>query len=300
MSSWRDELRSRFPHAKLDEPLARYTTFRIGGPADCYIELKTRAELPDFFKIIRDHKVPLFMLGWGSNLLIRDGGVRACVARLRGEFEKAEFLDGQRVRAGAGLRVPQFVSLCAERGLAGAEPLIGVPGTMGGAFVMNAGTRDGEVGPLVESVEFFDAEALRAREIDGKDLGFAYRRSNLEGRVVLGGILKLKAADKGDIMARIQNFQQRRLQTQPVHTHNVGSVFKNPSGRFVAQMIEEAGLKGRVLGGARVSPQHANFIENFSNASANDVLGLVDLIRGTIRSRFSLDLELEMKVVGEA
>lgn len=297
---WREKLRENFPNAKFDEPLSLHTTFRIGGPADCYLEPQNKAELVSAMRVARDFQLPLFMLGWGSNLLVRDSGIRAIVCRLRGDFEKLDFLGDRRVRAGCGVRVPQLAAFCAEKGLAGAEPLVGVPGTVGGALVMNAGTRDGEIGPLVVEVEILDPGALETAILPTAALNFSYRRSNLEGKIVLGCILELKPGDKGDIIKRIQQFQQKRLQTQPIHTYNVGSIFKNPPEQFAAKMIEAAGLKGTVVGGARVSEVHANFIENFSGATAADVLKLVRLIRERIKSDFGKDLELEMKVVGEA
>ena len=298
--SWTGDLKRLLPEARLDEPLARYTTFRIGGPADAFVEARSRAELETVLRFCREKGVPLMALGFGSNLLVRDKGVRGVVLRLRGEFETLEFLPGDRVRAGAGVRVPQFVTACAERGLTGPEPIVGVPGTVGGALVMNAGTREGEIGPLVESVECFDRETLALKTLPRSALRFDYRRSNLENVVVAHATVLLKPGDKAVIMTRVQQLQQRRLQTQPIHTFNVGSTFKNPAGRFVAQMVEEAGLKGYAIGGARVSPKHANFFENFRDAKASDVLALVEKVRVTIREKFGLELELEMKVVGEA
>jgi UDP-N-acetylmuramate dehydrogenase len=191
------------------------------------------------------------------------------------------------------------VTACAAQGLCGDESLVGVPGTVGGALVMNAGTREGEIGPLVVEVETFDPRTLAAATLHAKDLHFEYRKSNLEGRIVLGCVLQLKPGDKVDIMKRVQDFQQKRLRTQPIHTYNVGSTFKNPQGKFVAKLIEEAGLKGMTVGGARISPMHANFIENFADAKAADVLALVGKIQAQIKKSLGLDLELEMKVVGE-
>jgi len=299
-AAWADDLKREFPEAKLDEPLARYTTFRIGGPADAWLELRARDEARRLLAFCRERGAPLTVLGFGSNVLIRDGGVRGVVVRLKGDFEKLEFLDGGRVRAGAAVRAPQLVTACAERGLAGAEPLVGVPGTVGGALVMNAGTRDGEIGDLVVEVEALDPRELSLRTLPRAEIGFGYRRSGLENVVVLAGLLQLKDGDKADIMARVQKLQQRRQQTQPIHTFNVGSTFKNPPGRFVAQLIEQAGLKGHALGGARISPMHANFIENHSRASANDVLALVALAREKVKAAFGIELELEMKIIGEA
>lgn len=298
-SDWRDGLRTLFPSAKFDEPLKRYTTFRIGGPADAFVVAQTTDDLVRLFRFTARRRVPVFLIGWGSNLLIQDGGIRGVVLQLKGEFDRVEFLGGGRVRAGAAVRLPNLVLRCAEKGLAGGEPLVGVPGTVGGALVMNAGTRDGEIGDLVRTVDFFDAKVLAPKRLTRSRIRFRYRGSSLAGKFLLSTELELKAGDKVDIIQRVKKYQQIRLKTQPVHSFNVGSTFKNPPGHFVARLIEEAGLKGREFGGARVSPKHANFFENDRRATASDVLGLVELVRREIRERFGVELELEMKVVGE-
>ena len=298
-SDWRATLKSAVPRAKFDEPLARYTTFKIGGPADALVDAESRDEVLACLRVSREFKVPLFVLGWGSNILVKDRGVRGITLRLAGEFSRAEFLEGGLVRAGAAMRVPQLVIACAERGLSGLEPLVGVPGSVGGALAMNAGTRDGEIGPLIEEVDAADPETLAARKLSKPELAFSYREGPLKNLVALSVLLRLKPAVKGDIMAVVARYQQKRQQTQPIHTFNVGSTFKNPPGRFAAQMIEELGLKGHAIGGARISPLHANFIENFAGAKASDVLALVDLIRERAREIFGVGLELEMRVVGE-
>ena len=300
MNTWARDFLRLFPESKADELLSRHTTFRIGGPADFYLELESVQRLKALSEFAQNHRVPVTYLGWGSNLLVLDGGIRGIVARFRGEFERIDFLDGGRVRAGAGVRLPTLVTECAEQGLGGAESLVGVPGTIGGALVMNAGTREGEIGPLVESVLCFDPDRGEERRIPATELRFEYRRSNLEGRVILAAELRLKAGSKVDILKRVRQLQERRRKTQPIHTFNVGSTFKNPPGRFVAQMIEQAGLKGSRCGGARVSEKHANFFENEGTATARDVLSLVEKVRAEIRSRFGVELELEMKVVGES
>jgi len=296
---WRAALRRAVPHARLDEPLARFTTFKIGGPADAFVEALSVAEVQAALRAAGDAGKPVFVLGWGSNLLIKDRGVRGLVLKLAGEFERVEFVGAERVRAGAAVRVPQLVVACAERGLSGLEPIVGVPGTVGGALAMNAGTRDGEIGPFVVEIESADLSECDVRVLGKKELAFAYREGPLRGRVALRALLQLKPGVKGDIMAVVARYQQKRQQTQPIHTFNVGSTFKNPPGRFAAQMIEELGLKGRAVGGARISPLHANFIENFASAKAADVLALVDLIQERVRAAFGVGLELEMRVVGE-
>jgi len=281
-----------------NEPLAKHTSFKIGGPADAFVTAGTRAHASAALKIARAAGVPVFFLGWGSNLLVRDGGVRGLVLALGGEFEKIEFPGPELVRAGAAVRVPQLVVSCAEKGLSGLEPIVGVPGCVGGALVMNAGTREGEIGPFVEEIETLDANG-EPRTLGRDALDFKYRSSNLGKSLILSALLRLKRGVKADIMAIVVRQQQKRLQTQPIHTYNVGSTFKNPPGRFAAQMIEQLGLKGHAVGGARVSPMHANFIENFAGAKASDVLALVDLISERVREASGVALELEMRIVGE-
>jgi UDP-N-acetylmuramate dehydrogenase len=247
-----------------------------------------------------EHKQDFFILGFGSNLLVRDGGLRGVVLRLRGEFESVVFPGGLQVRAGAAVRLPQLVTACAGQGLAGTEPLVGVPGTVGGALVMNAGTRDGEIGSMVREVDVFDHAQSRVVTLPAEKIHFEYRKSSLGNALVIGCLLELKEGDRVDIMERVRRYQDKRQQTQPIHTFNAGSVFKNPPGYFVAELIEAAGLKGMTKGGARVSPLHANFIENNAGATATDVLALVEFIRAKIRAERGIELETEMKVVGVA
>ncbi|MEK7383030.1 MAG: UDP-N-acetylmuramate dehydrogenase [Elusimicrobiota bacterium] len=296
---WRARFLEVLPGARRDEPLARHTTFKIGGPADLFLDARDCDELLTALRLAREARVPVFVLGRGSNLLVKDQGVRGLVLRLAGGFDQVEFLGDGKVRAGASVRVPQLVVSCAQMGLSGLEPLVGVPGTVGGAVAMNAGTRDGEIGALVQEVEVVDPIAAELRTLSKSGLQFSYRASSLANLVVMTATLQLKPGDKGDIMALVARYQRKRLQTQPIHTFNVGSTFKNPPGRFAAKMIEELGLKGFAVGGARISAMHANFIENFAWATARDVLALVDLVRGRVRAAFGVDLELEMRVVGE-
>jgi UDP-N-acetylmuramate dehydrogenase len=299
-ADWKDELSRLLPGVRFDEPLSSHTTFRIGGPADALVEPRDRGELVGLHRFARERGLGVFALGWGSNLLVRDGGIRGIVLRLSGEFERIDFPGAGAVEAGAAARLPTLVMRCAERALSGLEPLVGVPGTFGGALVMNAGTREAEIGSFVREVEVLDLERLEPVRLPAAQLRFSYRSSSLAGRLVLGGRLELPPGDKDVIIGRVRENQSRRKRTQPIHTFNVGSTFKNPPGRFAAQLIEESGLKGRSVGGARVSPLHANFIENERGATAADVLALVEVVRGAVRERFGVELELEMKVVGEA
>lgn len=298
-ASWRPRLKRLFPDALFDEKMSRHTTFRIGGPADAMVSARGVEDLVRLYRFARSRRVPVFILGWGSNLLVRDGGIRGIVLRLKGDFEKLRFSGERRVWAGAGVRLQKLVMACAQRGLAGTEPLIGVPGTVGGGLVMNAGTREGEIGGLVQSAELFDPKRLRVSTVPRSRITFRYRRSSLQKKLVIGANLELRPGSKVDILKAVRKSQQQRLKTQPVHSFNVGSVFKNPPRRFVAKLIEDAGLKGRSAGGARISGKHANFIENRARATARDVLRLVFEARKAVRERTGIELELEMKVVGE-
>ena len=299
-ADWQEALKKIFPQTRLGEPLARYTTFKIGGLAEAYLEINNRLELETLMRFSRQMDIPVFFMGWGSNLLILDGGIPGVVATLKGDFEKIDLLEKGLVRVGAGTRIPQFISVAANHGLGGAEPLIGIPGTLGGAVMMNAGTRDLEIGALIQDIEIFDPRSFKSEFIDSSKIIFSYRSSGLSGRVILSALLRLREGEKVDIMKRIAVHQERRLKTQPVHTFNIGSIFKNPNGFFAAELIEKTGLKGISSGGARVSPLHANFIENFNNAKASDVLDLIGKIRQKIKEDAGVDLELEIKVVGRS
>ena len=292
-----EELRFLFPALKTHEPLSRHTTWGIGGPADFYIEIHSRAELAALRRWARDRGVPLTPIGQGSNLLVADAGVRGGVVRLRGEFEEIRF-EGDVVHVGAGAPLPRLSRQAAERGLTGAEPLCGIPGTLGGGLRTNAGTPEGDLGTLVESVELMD-ETGNTQTRSRADLRFGYRRAELGGQWVLSARLKLRPGDGNDILSSVEKQLARRAERQPLGTKNCGSVFKNPPGDFAARLIEAAGLKGHRVGGARVSPKHANFIENTDNASAADVRRLIALIQKTVRDRFGTDLELEVWTVGE-
>jgi UDP-N-acetylmuramate dehydrogenase len=291
-----EELKAIVPGVKAGEPMSRHTTFAIGGPADFYAEVKTSDQLQAVSRFCAKRGLPLFPVGQGSNLLVGDKGIRGVVVHLAGDFETLEFRD-EEVEAGAGVALPYLAKQCAERGLAGAEPFVGVPGTVGGGLMTNAGTREGDIGSLVERVEVL--EAGERRILEKKDLHFSYRHSNPPVRFVLRVWLKLRRGDKNVIIRNIQHQLTRRAQTQPLGTFNVGSIFKNPPGDFAARLVEAAGLKGHRVGGAEVSTRHANFIINVGRAKAEDVNRLIAHIQETVFSKFGVRLELEMWRAGE-
>lgn len=290
-------LKAACPFLRLQEPLSRHTSLAIGGPADYYADVSTRDELIALRRVLQKNPLPVFFLGAGSNVLVSDRGIRGVVIHLQGQFREAAF-DGPLVAVGAGTWMPTLVKQCAERGLSGIESLIGVPGTIGGGLVMNAGTREGVLGDVVQSVEVLDAES-RVKTFSLAEIQFDYRRSTLENQWILGAVLRLKPDERSIIMSRVDALLQYRARTQPLGTSNCGSVFKNPPGNFAARLIEQAGLKGRRCGGAQISERHANFIVNVDKATAQDVQALVRLVKQTVFDKFTVTLEPEIKLAGE-
>jgi UDP-N-acetylmuramate dehydrogenase len=296
-SSIESELRTACSCLKTQEPLSRHTSLAVGGPADFYADVNTLSELISLRRITDAHHLPVFFLGAGSNVLVSDRGVRGLVVHLQGDFRLMTF-NGTRVKVGAGVMMPTLAKQAAEHGLSGVESLIGVPGTIGGGLVMNAGTREGWLGNVVVSVEVL-GDSLQAETFMPAALAFTYRHSNLEGRWIVGGELELKADEPASIMKRMDALLQYRTRTQPLTTANCGSVFKNPPDSSAAQWIEKAGFKGMQVGGARVSERHANFIINERAASANDVREIIQRIQKKVQEEFNVRLEAEVKMVGE-
>jgi len=285
------------PHLHLQEPLSKHTSWAIGGPADYFADVHQLSELIALRKIVDEHQLPIFFIGAGSNVLVSDRGIRGLVIHLQGEFRQAKF-EGSTVIAGAGMWMPVLVKQAAEHGLSGIESLIGVPGTIGGGLIMNAGTRDGVLGDVVESVTIVDKGGV-PKWHTRKDLEFKYRHSNLEGTWIAQTTLRLKSADSTIIQQKIDALLSYRSKTQPLGTSNCGSVFKNPPGDHAARLIEAAGLKGTRQGGAIVSERHANFIVNDNKASAQDVLTLIHHIQKRVHDQFRIDLVPEVKQVGD-
>jgi UDP-N-acetylmuramate dehydrogenase len=282
---------------KAEEPLARHCTWAIGGPAEIYLELETLAELKGVQRFCQEERVPFFILGWGSNVLLPDAGLRGVVVRLRGEFENIEF-SGDHVKVGAGVHLPKLARRCAEKSLSGTEALAGVPGTVGGALITNAGTPRGVIGDVVESVVVLNPDGT-TETLSRDRLELRYRHSNLSGRWIVSASLSLKPSHNGDVDEKIKHELDMRAKTQPLGTKNVGSVFKNPPNDFAARLIEAAGLKGHRQGRVRFSPKHANFIENTGGATAKEAMELIQLAQKTIKEKFSIDLELEVNVVAQ-
>jgi UDP-N-acetylmuramate dehydrogenase len=299
---WRQRLAALLRHSRVrhDASLRPLTTLRIGGPADCLVDVESEDDLLALFAFIGQEGLPFLMLGKGSNVLAADTGFRGVVLRLGRHFQTFSLTATPgRVRAGAALADSAFVERARAAGLGGMEFLVAVPGSIGGAIAMNAGAHQGETARFLTAVRYFD-RTHGLREAPAADFAFAYRHSPLQaqaGRIVLAGEFQLQPAGDAEIQRRKREIQSWRRAHQPRDFPNCGSVFKNPPGTFAAQLIDEAGLKGTRRGGAQVSEVHANFIVNRGGATASDVLALVDFIRGTIYKRTGIVLELEMQVL---
>jgi len=279
----------------LNEPMSRYTSIRIGGPADFLLEPVDRDDAVSVMSRLQEDSVPFMLIGKGSNMLVSDEGFRGIMVHLEPGLSTAA-MEGDLVSAGAGIPMARFVDFCLQHDMGGVEMLAGIPGTLGGGVIMNAGAYSGEI-----SAHLVDVEVLR----DGKvvrvpkgQIGFSYRHSALEGSVVLGARFKLPPGDKAGLMRSRRELLIRRNRAQPVNMPNSGSMFKNPPGHHAAKLIDEAELKGARRGGAGISGLHANFIVNYGNARARDVVELLGLAHSAVLKKFGVNLELEIKLVG--
>lgn len=286
-----------------DAALAPYTWFRVGGPADALFLPKDEDDLADFLKALPDH-VPVTPIGVGSNLIVRDGGVRGVCVRLGPGFAKIEARDGHTIYAGAAALDAQVAIQAGKAGIAGLEFYRGIPGTIGGALTMNAGAYGGETKDIL-----IEAYALNRRgerlTISNADMGFSYRTCLASERVIFTGALYRGQPGDPDVIAEaMRAIMEKRENSQPIKEKTGGSTFRNPdpalsSGRGAWQMVDAAGLRGHRRGGAQVSEKHCNFLINTGEASAADIEGLGEEIRAKVMTDFGVDLHWEIKRIGE-
>lgn len=280
-----------------DESLARHTTYRIGGSAALYVECDTLSDLSATLDVLQDCQVEWTVLGKGSNILASDAGYDGAVIVLGRDF-KRHSLEGTRLKAGAGVILAALVQDAFAAGMTGLEFGVGIPGTLGGALVMNAGSRDEWIGEIVESVTLY-APGIGLHSIRGHEVAWGYRSTNLTGRgVVIEASMRLQHGDVIDIRRRMEAALRRRKRTQPIGTRNAGSVFVNPEGDSAGRLIEAAGMKGARRGGAQVSDIHANFIVNDGTATADDVVGLIREVRAAVKEVHGIELRPEVRFLG--
>jgi UDP-N-acetylmuramate dehydrogenase len=299
MKALESELRAKFgARVRAAMPLAELTSFRIGGPADLFVAVENETELMHAKAAAYRAGVPSFCLGLGTNLLVSDRGMRGLVLRLGDGFAKIE-IDGTKVIAGAAAAFGDLVLAVVERGLAGLEFGEGIPGTVGGGLVMNAGAFGGEIAKVVTLVhgvtEKGDAVALSKDEVK-----FAYRRTQLPPNFIITRVdFDLVHGDRGKLLERVAELKAKRATRQPRGVPNAGSIFKNPPGNFAGRLLEGAGLKGTRHGGAAFSEQHANFIVNLGGAHADDVRTLIEIARSKVKEQSGVLLEPEVRLVGD-
>ncbi len=283
-------------------PLTRYTSFRVGGPAEVFAEPDTLTELQTLVALLHQEPVPYFLLGGGTNILISDKGIRGVVIKLGEGFNYSrweEERDTAQVGVGAGRSLGRFVREAVGKGYGGVEFAEGIPGSAGGGLLMNAGAFGGELSRVVEAISGVCVDGTPVR-LPGDRLGFAYRRTALSPGLIVAEIeFRLQRVRQEALLAAMLEAQRKRQQTQPHGYPNAGSIFKNPPGAYAGRLIETAGLKGLTRGGAQVSERHANFIVNTGTARAAEVRQLMGQIQQTVWEKDQVWLEPEVRLVGE-
>ncbi len=286
-----------------DEPMGRYTSFGIGGSADVLIFPREVSELIEIISYLRYEQVPCFVLGKGSNLLVKDGGIRGAVISLIRFFRRikqaGENKDCAMIEAQAGISLTELIDYCLKRGVMGLEFASGIPGSLGGGLMMNAGSFGGELGQVVKRVTIINGEG-KIREKERNELSFSYRKLHLsKDAIILSALLELKTGAANKMAHKVKNLLVERRLKQPLKYKSGGSVFKNPPGFFAGKIIDETGLKGLKMGDAMVSDHHANFIVNLGEAKAGDVILLMERVQREVYERKGIKLEPEIKVIGE-
>jgi UDP-N-acetylmuramate dehydrogenase len=282
----------------VDEPMRNHTYFEIGGTADIIAIPNTIEKLVSVIKLMKEEGVPLFLIGNGSNLLVKDGGIRGCV--LKTEAIRRISCDGERITAECGALLKDISDAALDASLGGFEFACGIPGTLGGAVFMNAGAYDGEMSFVLESARVLTRD-LEVVNLKNGDLEMGYRTSAVKenGYVVLEAVLKLVTGDRDAIKAKIDDLTERRNERQPLEYPSAGSTFKRPPGYYAGKLIQDAGLKGYQIGGAQVSEKHSGFVINKDHASAKDVIDLINHIKKTVDTKFGVELNTEILIVGE-
>jgi UDP-N-acetylmuramate dehydrogenase len=291
----RDMLEGINGTVRFNEPMSRHTSFRIGGPADAYVEPADVDGLRQLMAITFAHKIPVFVMG-GTNLLVRDGGIEGIVVRLVA-LDRIEEPEAGVLYAEGGVLMPRLLKVAMQKGLTGLEFAAGIPGTVAGCVVMNAGTRFGEMKQVVRKIRLVTTRG-EILDVSCEEAGYSYRRSRLPEGIVVGAWLGLEPGSKAKIVATVKQSLLRRKATQPIEMPNAGCIFKNPEGDSAGRLIEAAGLKGAHIGDAQVSTKHANFIVNKGNARAGDTQALIRLVADTVAKKFGTTLDLEVQIVG--
>jgi UDP-N-acetylmuramate dehydrogenase len=283
---------------QIGAPIAPWTSYRLGGPADLRVELADPKDLPTLTNTIQETGLPVLVIGRGSNMLVSDSGFRGLALRLGSGFKWTEF-DGTFARSGSGTALPALAQQSAERGLDGLAFAAAIPASVGGAIKMNAGAHGHETSEVVSQIDTWRLEAGRSERFSGADAGFAYRVSRLpEDALIVSATFALRPSDPERVRSEMEAAKAWRRRTQPLNLPNGGSVFKNPPGDHAARLIEAHLGKGTSIGGARISEVHANFIVADEKATASDVHELIGLARAKVEAATGIRLETEIKLIG--
>ena len=281
-------------------PLARYTTFRVGGPADVLVNIADTREIATALRAAKNAGVKATIIGNGSNLLIRDGGIRGLVIRIAGECSAIR-REGNALYAKAGISMSAAAQFALSEGLAGLAEMSGIPGTLGGGVIMNAGAYGSELSQVVTRVDGVSLGDGKPVSFEGEALGFSYRHSAMmdAGVIVTDVVMQLTPGDPEAIRARMDECNRARREKQPLNFPSAGSTFKRPAGLFAAKLIDDCGLRGLRIGDAQVSEKHAGFVVNLGHATAHDILALMDEIKSRVYAATGVILDPEVRILGE-
>ena len=283
---------------KIDEKLSSYVNFKVGGPADILLTPKSKEQVIKSVEVCKKNNIPFYLIGNGSNILVRDGGFRGVVISLK-EVSNI-IVDGDKIEAECGAMLKAVSDKAMENSLTGFEFACGIPGTIGGAVFMNAGAYDGEIAHVIESAEIIDEECNIVR-LSNKDLDFGYRSSIVmkKGYTVLSAVFKLEKGQVKTIKELVDDLTNKRESKQPLEYPSAGSTFKRPTGYFAGKLIQDAGLKGYSIGGAAVSEKHSGFVINKGNATAKDITDLIKYIQDEVKRQVGVELHPEVRIIGE-
>lgn len=288
-------------NVKYDEPMSKYTTAKIGGPADILVTPTSTYDIINSVKFAKENNLKITVIGNGSKLIVRDEGIRGLVIKITSKLSNYE-VKGEYIIAEAGITLPRLAIIAKDNSLSGLEFAAGIPGCLGGSVFMNAGAYGSEMSAIVEETTYLDKN-LKIKIMKAKDHNFGYRTSYFKENeedmdIILSVKLKLVKGDKEEIARKNKENNDSRRSKQPLEWPSAGSTFKRPPGYFVGKLIDDAGLRGKRIGGAMVSEKHSGFIVNVDNAKAKDVLDLIELIQTVVKEKFDVDLEPEIKIIG--
>lgn len=283
-----------------DEPMRNHTSFCLGGPAKLLIKPKDEETLIEILREIKKNNYNFYILGNCTNIIVKDKGFDGIIIKLKNKLKDLKKVSDTEIYAGAGVSLKKVSEFAMENSLTGLEFAHGIPGSLGGGVVMNAGAYDGEMKNVIKSVRLLD-ENFKVIEVSCQDMNFSYRHSLVQERdlVVLGATFSLSPGNKDDIREKYEEFDKRRAEKQPLDLPSAGSTFKRPSGYFAGKLIDDSGLRGFTHNGAGISEKHCGFVVNKNNATAKDVLETIEIVQKVVHDKFGVNLEREVKIIGD-